>query len=106
MLNVINPNSLFNTNISGQANGKYSWKTWNLQSDSFVVDYRADRNAVKRFRDSGSDKINHVVEYLVRDRIPGQVLDYAELRNETTALPQPNLGEIGSPPGFTGARIM
>jgi hypothetical protein len=38
MLDIINRRSLFITNITGHTPGKYSWKSYPVQSDSLAID--------------------------------------------------------------------
>jgi hypothetical protein len=38
MLDIINRRSLFITNITGHTSGKYSWKSYSVQSDSLAAD--------------------------------------------------------------------
>jgi len=41
MLDIINRRSLFITNITGHTPGKYSWKSYPVQSDSLAIDNAA-----------------------------------------------------------------
>jgi len=38
MLDIINRRSLFITNITGHTSGKYSWKSYSVQSNSLAAD--------------------------------------------------------------------